>query len=251
MSTVCLIGNSHVANLKKALPAVAPEFPDVVPTFFASEGVSMELDIVGGKLRGRADHVRERMAMTSGTDGDIAPVYDAYVLCGLTLSSMRAIRASRATMKTLHAAGGKSAVTAEAVAEGMVEAICQSLAIDIAAKLRRLTKAPIFVIATPLTAYERHPELWQALESKQRLAKLARAYDLACAKAAERYGAVFVPQPPETIGPNLLTTRPQFYLLPVDKVKAEAAHHTHMNTAFGEIVLRDALRRVTARLAAN
>ncbi|HWA89331.1 MAG TPA: hypothetical protein VG889_04810 [Rhizomicrobium sp.] len=251
MITVCLIGNSHVANLKKALPSVAPDFPGIETAFFASEGVSMELDIVDGKLRGRAQHVRDRMAMTSGTDGDIAPIYDAYVACGLTLSSMRAIRAFHKMLKDSEPAVRKKRFTPEEVAEIMAPAIRGSLAIAAVDKLRRLTQAPIFVIATPLAAYERHDELWQGLEKRGRLELLEAAYTLACTGEAAAHGAVFVPQPLETIGPNVLTTRPEFYLTSPEAVKDEAAQHAHMNTAFGAIVLRDVLARIAAALGAN
>lgn len=246
MPIVCLIGNSHVANLKKALPAVAPDFPGIETIFFASDGTSMELDIVSGKLAARAAHVRERMAMTSKTDGDIAPVYDAYVACGLTLSSMRAIRAFQRARK--EAGPRPKASTAEEIAEIMAPAVHASLALDITSKLRQLTSAPIFVIATPLTAHERHSELWQNLEKRDRVGLLAAAFMLACSKAAEANKAIFVPQPPQTVGPNALTTRPEFYLLTPEQTKAERAHHAHMNTAFGAIVLRDVLERVAEAL---
>ena len=251
MTTVCLIGNSHVANLKKALPGVAPGFPGIETVFFASEGVSMELDIVDGKLGARVQHVRDRMAMTSGTDGDIAPVYDAYVACGLTLSSMRAIRAFQHTLKELPKAERGKVFETDEVARIMAPAIRTSLAIDIAAKLHAIGAAPVFVIATPLTAYERHAELWAGWEKRQRVELLEAAYTLACHRAAEAQGAVFVPQPPQTIGPNALTTRPEFYLTSPDEVKVEAAHHAHMNAAFGAIVLRDVLERIVAALRAN
>lgn len=248
MIKVCLIGNSHVANLKKALPGVAPDFPDIETVFFASEGVSMELEIVDGKLRGRVQHVRDRMAMTSGTDGDIAPVHDAYVACGLTLSSMRAIRAFQRVLKELPPGERGKVFEAEEVAQIMAPAIRASLAIDIAAKLRAIGAAPVFVIATPLTAYERHADLWQGWEKRNRVAMLEAAYTLACHGAAQAHGAVFVPQPPQTIGPNVLTTRPEFYLTSPQEVKLEAAHHAHMNTAFGAIVLRDVLERIARRI---
>ncbi|MBV8976753.1 MAG: hypothetical protein JOZ13_05170 [Alphaproteobacteria bacterium] len=251
MSTVCLIGNSHVANLKRALPAVQAQFPQLQTIFFASEGTSMELDIVDGGLVGRTEPARARMAMTSGGDGAIRPVYDAYVLCGLTLSSIRAIKTYYATMKELRAAGRAHAASVLDIAEGMAPAIVGSLAFDIAAKLRRLTVAPIFVIATPLSAYERHPEMWARFEAKDAVGLLAEAYHRACEKAAKDIDAVFVPQPAQTIGPNPLTTKPQFYTLTPEETAAERAQHAHMNPEFGAIVLRDVLGRVVAALDAR
>ena len=250
MTTVCLIGNSHVANLKLALPSVQPDFPDVRTIFFASDGTTMELDVVSGRLVARTGYVRERMAMTSGTMGDIEPIYDAYVPCGLTLSSVRAMRTYPATMQALRRASRDKDATAQDLAAGMAPQILQSLAFDIATKLRRLTDAPIFIVATPLTAYERHTAMWQRYESKGVVELLAAAFDLACHSAAKDIGAVFVPQPFETVGPNALTTRPEFYRLSVEETAAERANHAHMNAAFGAIVLRDVLRRIVATFQA-
>ncbi len=248
MTTVCLIGNSHVTNLKLALPTVQPDFPGIETVFFASEGTSMELDVVSGRLVARAEHVRKRMATASGTDGDIAPVYDAYVLCGLTLSSIRAVRTFRATITELYAAGRGHDATPGDIANGMAPRVRASLAIDIASKLRQLTAAPVFVIATPFSAYERHEDLWQDLDARKRVGLLAEAFTLACTRAAEDHAAVFVPQPLETVGPNALTTRPQFYKHSPEETGAERAHHAHMNTEFGAIVLRDVLQRVVESL---
>jgi len=249
MPTVCLIGNSHVANLKLAWPFVEAEFPGVRTVFFASDGTTMELDVVSGKLAARADYVRERMATTSGTSGDIEPIYDAYVVCGLTLSSMRTINTYSATMQRLRAAGRATSASADDIAHGMAPQVVGSLAFDIASKLRRLTCAPIFVIATPLTAYERHPDMWRRFETRGVVDLLADAFSRACHNAAREIDAVFVPQPAETVGPNRLTTRPRFYRLPVTEAAVERANHAHMNAAFGIIVLRDVLQRIVEALS--
>lgn len=244
MTNVCLIGNSHVANLKLALPEVQPEFPDVRTTFFVSDGLSMELEVADGQLRGREEHVRRFMALSSGTDGDIAPVYDAYVICGLTLSSLRAIRTLRATLDALRAEGRARDARVEDIAQGMDATVRKSLAYGALTKLRTLTDAPVFVIATPHAAYERHAAMWDSQLIAPRIAMLAEAFNLACTLAMEEHNATFVPQPAETVGPNALTTRPQFYRLTPDEVRAENAHHAHMNAAFGAIVLRDVLNRM-------
>jgi hypothetical protein len=249
MTTICLIGNSHVANLKRALPEVAPAFPGIGTIFFASDGMSLETEVRDGKLVARTGTARGRMAMTSGTDGDIAPVYDAYVVCGLTLSSMRAIHTFGPTLQSLRDAGRlPKSMTAEDVAAGMVPAIRGSLALGAVSGLRQITDAPIFVIATPFTAYERHEAMWAGFERWGRVSLLAEGYALACKRAAESHGAVFVEQPPETIGPNALTTLPAFYTLSPEETRVERAHHAHMNAVFGAIVLRDVLTRIAVAL---
>ncbi|HVU20735.1 MAG TPA: hypothetical protein VHE09_08395 [Rhizomicrobium sp.] len=251
MSSICLIGNSHVANLKMALPVVLPDFPGMDLVFFASDGRSMELEINSGRLVGCEEFVRDRMAMTSGRDGGIAPIYDAYVICGLTLSSIRALRTFWVTMKELRAIGRNKSVTPEIVARGMETAVKGSLAIDIVSKLRRITNAPAFVIATPLSARERHVDTWSTLEKRRQVELVANGFNLACHQASQEHAATFLPQPQETIGPNAFTTRPEFYRLSPEETAVETAHHAHMNTAFGAIVLRDALIHTRETLSSS
>src|ERR1700722_6503131 len=129
MPTICLIGNSHVANLKLGWPDVEPDFPDYSLVFFASDGLSMDVEISDGKPVAPNSHIRARMAMTSKTDGDIEPIYDAYVVCGLGLSSMRAIRTVSGTMAARKEAGLKTPATVEDMALGMEPPIRGAIAI--------------------------------------------------------------------------------------------------------------------------
>jgi hypothetical protein len=131
----------------------------------------------------------------------------------------------------------------------MEPAIRDTIAIDVAAKLRSLTKAPIFIIATPLPAHERHAELWLRLKKNNQEATVVQAYNAACARVAGEHDAIFLPQPAETADETGLTTRKQFYLLRPDQVAEEKSLHTHMNLEFGAIILRDTLEKVEAYLA--
>jgi hypothetical protein len=217
--------------------------------FFASDGLSMQVEVSDGMLVAPNCRIRERMAMTSKTDGDIAPRYDAYVVCGLGLSSIRAIRTVSPTMAARRDAGLKTPATVEDIARGMEPPLRGAIAIDVISKLRQLTQNPILLIATPLSAHERHPEIWGPMDARNRVDFAAAAYHAACRRIAREYDAVFVPQPAQTVGPNALTTRPEFYRSPPEQAKLEKDHHAHMNCAFGAIVLRDILQRISALLA--
>ena len=249
MPSICLIGNCHVANLKLGWPAIEAEFPDFQLTFFASDGLSLSLEILEGKLVAPNVKIRERLALTSGIDGDIAPIYDAYVICGLALSSIRMIRSAQQLAK--QANGARRRATLDGMALDMEPPVRSSIAIDVISKLRQLTDRPVFLIATPLTAYERHAEMWEGMKARNRIDLIAQAYGRACTNVARELDAVFVPQSIETVGPIPLSTWPQFYRLPPEQVKNEKAHHTHMNAAFGSIVLCDVLQRIGTHLKAG
>lgn len=249
MTKVCLIGNSHVGALKLGWPQIQAQFPGIELVFFASAGLSITFEVLDGKLVCPDPRARHRMAVTSEREGDIEPNYDAYVLCGLALSSMRAFRAHSAKRMEFRAAGKALGSSVEDYVAAMEPAIRDTIAIDVTAKLRTLTRAPIFVIATPLPARERHVELWGRLKENKQEATVVQAYNAACTNVAGEYGAIFVPQPAETTDETGLTTRNRFYLLRPDQVAEEKSLHTHMNPDFGAIVLRDALERVEAYLA--
>lgn len=248
MTSVCLIGNSHLAVLKLGWPDVQGEFADIELDFYAAAGGSLDLTVSNGCLVPADDPTRKRLAITSGKSGDIEANYSAYIVCGLTLSAMTAVRAFTKRLTELRAAHQAQAAS-DADFEGAVyDALRDALAIDVLRKLREITQASVFLIATPLPAYERHVEIWDRLTSQKQNERLARIYNAACDRLAREFAATFLPQPPETIGENGLTTPSDFYLLPVDYVRTEKAPHTHMNQAYGAIILRNALKKTRAAL---
>jgi hypothetical protein len=249
MTSICLIGNSHIGALKLGWPEIEAQFPGFLLDFYASAGQSMQLEVQGGKLVPATDAIRKRLAATSGKDGDIEATYDAYVVCGLTLSAMRAVHAYDARVAELRRLGRDEAAGVEDFAQAMEPVLRGAIAVDVIAKLRQITKAPIFLIGTPYGAYVRHVELWEALKVRKHEDVVAQAYDTVCKKIADELSAIFVPQPAETIADNGYTTREPFFLFPLDYVRSEKAEHTHMNASFGAIVLRDVLEKARTALA--
>jgi len=248
MTSVCLIGNSHLAVLKLGWPDVQAEFANVELDFYAAAGGSLELAVSNGRLVPADDPTRKRLAVTSGKSGDIEPNYSAYVICGLTLSAMTAVHAFTRRLRELQSDRGAQAATDTDFDGPVYDALRDTLAIDVLRKLREITAAPAFLIATPLPAYERHSEIWDRLTRQKQNERLARVYNAACDRLARELGATFLSQPPETIGENGLTTPAEYYLLPLDYVRTEKAPHTHMNQAYGAIILRNALEKIRAAL---
>jgi hypothetical protein len=249
MTSVCLIGNSHVGALKLGWPEIEAQFPGFTLDFYATAGQSMELEVHDGRLVPATEPVRKRLAVTSGKNGDIEAGYDAYVVCGLTLSAMRALHAYNTRFTELRQAGRHKTAGIEDFAPAMELALRGAIAVDVAAKLRRITQAPVFLIATPYGAHVRHEHLWERLSARGHDEIVERAYDMACRKIAGESSVTFVPQPAETVDSNGFTTREAFFLFPLDYVRNERAEHTHMNAAFGAIVLRDVLEKARAALA--
>lgn len=248
MPRVCLIGDSHLAALKLGWPRIQPQFPGMTLVFYAVPASLLHVEIVGGKLVAPEERIRKRLARTSEGDGDIGPDHDVYVLCGLELALMKALRGFFAKRAAARAAGAVYGNKVGDLALAMEPALRDTIACDVAAKLRQLTKAPLFLIANPLPAYERHAEQWERLKKREHIAE---ACEIACKKIAADHAAIFIPQPAETVDATGLTTRNTYYLLPPDQVARETTPHTHMNADYGAIILRDALEKIEACLLAQ
>ena len=244
MTSICLIGNSHLGALKLGWPSIETEFPEMNLDFYASAGDSLELVVSGNRLEPATDSIRQRLAYTSQKNGDIEATYDAYVVCGLQLSFVRAMQAYRKTLAGLRKSGKPYREITETATEKMYETLRPLLYADVLSKLRQITKAPVYLIATPLPAFERHPEIKKFGDYLTKA--LLPAYHTACERVAGEFEASFVAQPAETTAPLEFTTDKQFYLLPPEQVREEKAPHAHMNATFGAIVLKDALEPIRA-----
>lgn len=244
MTSICLLGNSHLAALKLGWPQIEADYPGMTLDCYASAGDSLDLVVSGNHIEPANEGVRARLAHTSGKSGDIEPGYDAYVVCGLLLSFVRAMRVYREKTAELRSSGMAPAAAKEAGIDAVCDALRPLLFADVLAKLREITAAPIFLIGTPLPALERHPNLENAGEKMR--ASFRAAYETASGRIAKEFKAQFLRQPQETVGPIELTTRSEFYLLGTEYVRTEKAVHAHMNAAYGAIVLKDVLERIRA-----
>ena len=148
MAAICMIGNSHLAPLKRGWPEVQSAFPDFALDFYASIGGSLQLEVSDGRLVAAHEKLHVHLATKSGKSGDIEPTYDAYVVCGLGLQAMSAIEAYMVRLVQLRESGTAKAKRTEDLIAAMELVLRASLAVDILSKLRRITAAPIFLIPT-------------------------------------------------------------------------------------------------------
>ena len=79
MTSVCLIGNSHLGALKLGWPSIAADFPEMELDFYASAGDSLAFSVSGNRLEPVTEDIRKRLAYTSQKTGDIEANYDAYL----------------------------------------------------------------------------------------------------------------------------------------------------------------------------
>jgi hypothetical protein len=96
------------------------------------------------------------------------------------------------------------------------------------------------LIAMPLPARERAPQIWDKLDARGDRETVLTLYRESCARLAARHGAVFLPQPHETLAEDG-TTRIAFAREAARLSGAAKDDLYHMNGAYGEIVVRAAL----------
>ncbi len=70
MTSICLIGNSHLGALKLGWPSIAAEFPEMNLDFYASAGDSLDLAVMAGRIEPTTDAIRQRLAYTSEKSGE-------------------------------------------------------------------------------------------------------------------------------------------------------------------------------------
>jgi hypothetical protein len=236
MPKVCVIGDSHAAALTLGWPSIKSAFPDLAFTWFAANETLYDgLVLADGKLMATTQELIERFEYTSRGLRAIAGDYDLYLLCGLKLAPQQAFVA-RKEYWSRHGAIPVAAFKTE-IPEAIEAELRNSAAARMLAMLRTIASAPIGAIAIPRPHSFDEPRAL-APAAIRRLRLLADAFETACRRVAEEHGAIFLPQPAETLADdNAMGSKSVFAARP-----KEDPDRGHKNAAYGAIVLRDALR---------
>lgn len=244
MHKICVIGDSHVAALRLGWPKIKSEFPDIAFTWFAASHLLYDgLEIANEKLLATTKDLIERFEYTSQGLRAIDADYDLYLICGLKLAPQQAFVARKEYWS------GHGAIPASAFDKEIPLTIAAELHRSTSARtlamLRKITEAPIALIAIPRPHgldESADPPL-QAAVRRNRM--LADAFETACRHIAEENGAIFLPQPAETLTPgNAMYSQSIFAARSL-----EDPDRGHKNTAYGAIVLRAALRQMLPAIA--
>lgn len=85
---ICMIGNSQMACLKQAWPAVAPAWPDLQVGFFGAPGEWLDtLAWMDGSILSSEQRVADMLAVVTGGAPVLNPAdWDGFVLAGLSMN---------------------------------------------------------------------------------------------------------------------------------------------------------------------
>ncbi|HWA91239.1 MAG TPA: hypothetical protein VG889_14475 [Rhizomicrobium sp.] len=243
MTRVCLIGDSHLAALKLAWNTLVQEFPDFTLDFFAAPGKTLDgLSVSDGQLVPGSHPLAGSLKLTSGGKSTIAGDYDRYVIHGLELGVPAALEISRKYRAERHAKDWRTPISDDCYAEAVRGAARATLAGRTLVKLRAITTAPIFVCPTPM-ADARNQKIRQAMVETGEARDVVRLFVEGCERLARASEARFLSQPDETLEADGIGTKASLSSAPA-RFHAELAaknDNSHMNTAYGEAVLRKAL----------
>ncbi len=234
---ICLLSDSHAAALHKGWSRIHGEFPKVEIRFFA--GLTQywpSTTVQDGTLVAGDEALQEQFERSSRGLRVITGGYDAYVISSLRLAISFPLR--------LWTRQGITEWDAyrEAVAKSVHETACA----DVLSKLRRITAAPIFVLAAPHqpAEYCRSSPLLE-LETAHRL---DANFTATCEALAAEYAAIFIPQPMETLAPNRVTTKMAFANPPSSSKRDD---RRHCNAEYGAIALTEVLQTILKAKAAG
>ncbi|MDL4861706.1 hypothetical protein NPJ88_005125 [Halomonas elongata] len=138
---ICVIGNSHVASIKRGLEELKGSNFEV--DFFADRGARLrELKVDGGVLRSEDEDVRRVLEYTSGGKGEIrGDEYDIFVLYGLYAKGL--------LIKE------EAFFSEEVVKQTVKDHVASTTSFDILLKLRKITKKKVFIGHDPFPAAEK------------------------------------------------------------------------------------------------
>lgn len=221
---ICIVGTSHITSLKLGWEMVKSQFPDLQIVFFGGIGGSLRhLRVRNAKLVSIDDKLTRNLKYTSGGISEIDPdIYDAVILYGLNLKLPRLRQGiSRAVMK-----------------ETIKDIVQRSLTLKVAAKFRKLNDRGFWIGANPM----------EGVNGNQLEAGPFYSYGQIMEEAAHVFpvpGATFLPQPAETIGPDLRALSRflvgSVRLMPSKNGNDSVAHpdddFRHMNGEFGHLWL--------------
>lgn len=254
---ICLFGNSHLAALRDGWAAHPGRWPGLAPTFVgAHRNHLMETAIRDGRLVPVTQAAQEAFRRLGGVDSVDLAAYDGFVIAGCQIglhSAAVAWRDMRWTGLESVAACPDLAlmrprlVSRPAARETLAARLSARLGLAFARHLRSATDRPVWlcsqprvsaaILATPRRSTASHAEALRLGDAPG----LSALFEDAAALAAARAGAVFVPQPPQTVQDHILTALP--YVEGASRLAARPGlpqppdDIMHANAAFGALML--------------
>lgn len=250
MIRIALVGDSHLANWKRAWDSFGAGWTGGELVFFAAAGTRLDCSQPrGDRLVFEDEEVAQWLEVTSGGRRElVAADYDVICVVGLRFN-VRVVTDLYARWRADGHRGreGRFNLVSDACfLDAAGDRLDASQAMVLVHKLRRITDKPIVLAAQPapseiVLTLDKCPQGFRRATAADDAPALRATYEEVCRRLAIDDLAI-LDQPAATLATPILSS--DRYRRPSE---TEIPDWTHMNDAFGEIALRELLSHLQSR----
>lgn len=250
MMRIALLGNSHVANWKRAWNSLGRAYPEVELVFFAAPGQRLECcEPQGDRLVFTSEDVSRWVEITSGGRRELVPAdYDALCVVGLGFG-MKSVTGlhSRWRADSHKGTEGRFRLVSDACFQDAVDDLLKgSLAMTVVGSLRRITDEVIWLAPQPalseiVLTSDNAPGGNKFAAAATDALSLRAAYEEACRRLGVE-NLIVLEQPKATLASPVLSK--DEYRRPSETTP----DYSHLNDAYGEIAIREFLSHLDPSL---
>lgn len=243
MIRIALVGDSHLANWKRAWDSFGKACTDIDLVFFAAAGLRLQCcQPRGDRLVFEDEEVARWMEITSRGRRELVPAdYDVVCVVGLRFGVRTVMDLYARWRADAHQGNeGKYQVVSDACFQQTVsDRLNASSAMILVRKLRQTTDKPIWLAVQPapseiVLTLEKFPKGLQWATAANDAPSLRATYQEVCRRLAEQ-DVIVLDQPAATLAAPLVSK--DEYRRPSET----GVDWTHLNDAYGEIALRELL----------
>jgi len=233
MTTICIIGNSHVGSLKMAWDNISPRYPTMDITFFAQRGYGLkDLRIEQQSLLPTSEVLASALQFTSGGKTGIdTRLYDVFLIYGLFL--------------TPYFQADKPFYSQAVLQHALYDHVEGSLSFKVLKQLRSITDKPIFAGHDPLLIPRGEP-------ANDSPAAYLEAINTLNTLFYQPLDAEVIAQPLDTIvygrhtHPDFSKNSKRLAVGRKTDLESQPDHNKgHMNDEFGELWLKQFFAKIT------
>ncbi|HEY5238845.1 MAG TPA: hypothetical protein VIJ62_10735 [Rhizomicrobium sp.] len=256
MKRVCVVGNSHIAALKLGWDIIEYGYPHINLTFFGSPRKNLrDLRVENGALIAGSEKTLKHLQSTSKGQGEItAEKFDVFLVVAMDFGVRRLEDLYRHHRSEEHKnVKGASHYISNAcfllAAKGLLR---NTLAFEIAGKLKQLTNNPVMFVPQPLPSADISGDpLWEDIIHHGDDVPLARAFSKIASELTAN-GDPVIQQPEGTKSGDMFTksemSKGSRRLTRNFNVEHPDDDYWHMNQDYGAAVLRNAIRLIKGQV---
>ena len=245
---ICLIGNSHLAGMRRAWPTIKEQFSQFQVTFFGGPGKTIaDVELSDGLLSATTPRAAHLLNKVSGRTEIVLGDYNAFCVVGSGLRPSAAV--DLIGEFSTRRSSGRRLISPEVFAAAVEGTLDHSVAMRLARLVRGVSQAPLFLIPQPWPMAgildEKNDE--RLASAAQRCgAALGEASTVAAGFSQAMYGlaklidGATLPQPEFTIEREILTANRFRYFQ-----DGERKDYAHANEEFGAATLKTVFSALT------